>query len=485
MWFKQFNDIVAKNGKIIGARFNQKYFEKHQHDDLWNKFIESISHLKHLDKVGAFKFLQVGYTSQENTPKCHCGNLIGFIDDKISSSCSSKCVYTSPSRITKLKTTLSKIDKKSANEKRARTMLEKYGKSFNSQREEIHHRWTKTRLPDDIFNKLNDEVWLNEEYNVKKRTGVDIAAEIGAYYGTVLEFCRKFGFKIRQRTNYSIVELEIIRYIESLGFSVAHSNWEILGDFELDVVIEEKKLAIEVDGLYWHSLGRGEETIENKEKHRRKTKLAEEKGYILLHITDHEWTEKNGIVKDIISSKLGMNDKIPARKCDIREVDNKMTKEFLVKNHIQGYATSKYNYGLYFNDELVMIATFGKPRFNKNFDFELIRLSTKLGVSVIGGMSKLISAFRRRNSGSIVSYCDLRFGNGNSYIINGFKSHGESSLGYVWSKSNIVVSRYKTQKNTLKSWLPSFDSDRSESDNMFDAGYKRYWDCGQKLFHMK
>ena len=89
--------------------------------------------------------------------------------------------------------------------------------------------------------------------------------------------------------------------------------------------------------------------------------------------------------------------KINARECLVKELSKEVEKEFLKVNHIQGYAKSKIRYGLYYNDELVQLMSFGKPRFNKNYQWEIIRECSKKNISVRGGTSKLWKHFINDN----------------------------------------------------------------------------------------
>ena len=66
----------------------------------------------------------------------------------------------------------------------------------------------------------------------------------------------------------------------------------------------------------------------------------------------------------MILNKLGKTPtKIYARKCEIREItDNKLVREFLDENHIQGFIGSKIRLGLFYENELVSLMMFGKRR---------------------------------------------------------------------------------------------------------------------------
>ena len=90
--------------------------------------------------------------------------------------------------------------------------------------------------------------------------------------------------------------------------------------------------------------------------------------------------------------------KIYARSCEIVDISKDTLIQFLNENHSQGYANSIVNYGLIYKDELVQVMSFGKPRFNKFYSWELIRDCTKSGVEVVGGVSKLWKHFIDNNT---------------------------------------------------------------------------------------
>ena len=371
------------------------------------------------------------------------------------------------------------------NNKRTATMLAKYGVLFNSQRSDIKHIWQKPKISEDAAAKLSDFSWLDNEYNVKSRTLVDIANELNVYYSTVGEYCRKFNFTIRQRTNYSLIENEIVTYISSLGVSCVQSDWTTLTTHELDILIPSKNLAIEVNGLYWHSYHPSANKVENKNRHLDKTKLALQNGVDLIHITDYEWNNHQDIVKSVIRSKLGLNTTVYARNCTIRLLDKKIEKQFISKYHIHGYIPSKFSVGLFYQDQLQSVMSFVKSRFSTKHKYELARFCTVGNVTVVGGGSKMIKFAKSHiDNESIVSYCDYSKSSGNGYTSMGFLLCGQSGPGYFWTDGTNIVSRYKSQKSQLKKWLLTYDPLLSESSNMFAANYRRYYDCGNLIFEI-
>src|SRR5690606_33425461 len=177
------------------------------------------------------------------------------------------------------------------------------------------------------------------------------------------------------------------------GIIKQHNRTEIVS-LELDVYIRDLKLAFEFNGLYWHN-----EIQKDDNYHLMKTRYCENQGIHLIHIYEDDWKYKQDIVKSRILNLLGKSNKIYARNCILKELDYLKTKQFLIDNHIQGFCTSKINIGLYLNNELVSLMTFGKLRRNlgnkeiKEGEFELLRFCNKLNTTVVGGADKLFKYF--------------------------------------------------------------------------------------------
>ena len=278
-------------------------------------------------------------------------------------------------------------------------------------------------------------------------------------------------------------EQDLQSFIESIAPDAQMNTKKVISPFELDVYIESKKLAFEHDGLFWHSEEQKDDKIA-KQYHLMKTQTCEEKGIQLIHIFEDEWLEKRAIVESRIKNLLGVYDKvIYARKCQVREVDAKTSREFQEKTHIQGSVNAKVSLGLFSDDQLVALMTFGKPRFNKHHDWELLRFSTELNCHVIGGASKLLSYFQKSwHPASLISYADRRWSQGKLYKALGFQLSNISGPNYWYFKSQKRYSRVAFQKHKLKSLLEHFDPSKTEVQNMHENGYHRIFDCGNLVF---
>ncbi len=275
---------------------------------------------------------------------------------------------------------------------------------------------------------------------------------------------------------YSEFESEVSHFLDSLEIEYERKNKTILKGKEIDIYIPQFKLAIECNGIYWHS-----ELFKSEKYHINKTLSCNEAGMHLLHIWEDDWEDKREIVKSIIRSKLNLNnDKIFARKCQIRKVTTSEYKKFLNENHIQGYASSSYNIGLYYNNVLVSLMTFGWRRTNNKREFELIRFCNKLNTSVIGSASKLFSYFNKNinDDCDIISYADISLFEGGVYKILGFKKSNLSEPNYFWVVNKKRRHRYNFSKRKLVKL--GFDPNKTEIEIMHSRGYYRIFSTGQE-----
>lgn len=271
-------------------------------------------------------------------------------------------------------------------------------------------------------------------------------------------------------TGPSKAEREILSWVENLGIKCVANSKAIIGPLELDIYIPSRNIAIEYNGAYWHS-------FHDKQYHLIKTQRCEELGIRLIHIWEHE--RDNLIMRSIIANAVGVSDvTIGARQCVVSAVPWSAAKAFLDANHIQGAgAASSLNLALTYGGAIVSIMTFGKPRFEKAHDWELMRYAIKRNTRVNGGALKL---WKQRPAGSIMSYSDRRLFDGQLYGRLGFTKTHSSDPGYFYTNSRgETLLRYNTQRSKLAALLgDKFDATMSEHDNMTRAGWRKIWDCG-------
>lgn len=283
---------------------------------------------------------------------------------------------------------------------------------------------------------------------------------------------------------YSLIEEEIQKFIiNNYGEDVKLKvRGMITSTYELDIFIKKLNLAIEVNGIYWHSENLGK----YREYHLFKTNECLKQNIQLIHIFDNEWIFKKPIIQSILLNKLGLTpNKIYARKCQIKEISSEESKEFLNQNHRQGFCPSKNRIGLYHEDKLVCLMTFGKNRFKNDGKIELLRFCNKLNTNVIGGASKLLKYYNKNinvENLDIVSFADRRFSDGKLYENLGFDFDSFTKPSYFYWKNTKILNRISCQKHKLEKLLPIFNKELSEYENMKLNKWFRVWDCGNYKF---
>lgn len=259
-----------------------------------------------------------------------------------------------------------------------------------------------------------------------------------------------------------------------------YSNRTILKGKELDVYFPNDKVAVELNGRYWHSESNGK----GINYHYNKTSDCAKQGITLLQFWENEVEDTPEIVKSMIDSRLGKCNRIFAKDCSIIEVPSGVARDFLNNNHLQGFRQSTFRLGLWYKNSLVSMMTFSVPRFTDKYQFELVRFCSVIGSTIVGGASKLFKHFIKNfNPASVVTYANLRYSNGNVYEKIGFRLDHQSPPSYFYTDSNVNISRYEAQKHKLPKLLGErFNEGLTESENMVNCGYHKVYDCGNKVF---
>jgi len=286
----------------------------------------------------------------------------------------------------------------------------------------------------------------------------------------------------------SLAEKEIFQYVQELlpTIEIIENDKIILSGKELDIYIPSKKLAIEYNGLYWHSELNGKD----KNYHLNKTKRCNKNGVRLIQIFEDEWMNKRCVVKSRLKHILGISKTtIFARKCILKEINPKDKNDFLNEIHIQGEDKSRVKVGAYYNDELVSVMTFSKRRIalgSRNVDdtdFELSRFAVKYQITGIA--NRLLKYFiKNNNPKTIISYSDRRWNTGVLYENLGFTKISDGAPGYWYIIDGMRKHRFNFRKNVIKDKLKSFDPNLTEWQNMQLNGYDRIWDCGHLKYEL-
>jgi hypothetical protein len=499
---------------------------------LYSNFLDS--------SVKVSERIYVIYNDISTPPKCECGSNRPFLSMSrgYQTFCSSKCSQSSSRVIEKVKSTcLSKYGKTSylgsedCKSKSKETMLSKYGVEYSSQRSDWydkvkstsidkfgveHHSKTKrfksSRSDENTLaytEKLithldNNNLTLDGEYRGVKDENDDYIV-----YQLECDICnttfnRVFGngrFHVCRTCNPKIksgAEIEIYEFIRSLysGTIVRNDRKVLDGGKELDILLPDLNIAIEYHGLMWHSYGKDNwSRLDNydtehlsKQKERMKYEECLAKGITLIQIFEHEWKSKTDICKNILRTKLHTNTRIGARETSVVSISHQIASDFLNSYHIQGSGKFSKMLALEHKGEIVSVMTFTKSRYDAKYDWELHRICTKGGITVVGGVSKLLKHFKDQYCSSghtIISYCDIRYSSGNVYNSIGMQYSHTSAPNYFYFKKNDltkVYSRINFQKHKLCDKLDVYDENLTERVNMFNNGYRRIWDSGNLVY---
>lgn len=215
------------------------------------------------------------------------------------------------------------------------------------------------------------------------------------------------------------MEDDIADIIKPLEYE--QNNRSILNGKEIDIYIPSLKLGIEYNGLRWHS----EQFGKDRNYHIGKLNECNEKGIKLIQIFEDEWINR----KDIVISKIKHianidtnKKKIFARKCNVKEVNKEEAKDFLNKNHIQGYVGASVYLGLFYENELIGLMGFKKE---KDGYWDLNRFATDNNYNCVGAGGKLFKYFvKNYDFKEIKSFADRRWTTNptdNLYIKLGFE----------------------------------------------------------------
>lgn len=363
---------------------------------------------------------------------------------------------------------------------------DRYGVSFNSQ----------THIPNiDAWNYFisDPKAYILDNFE-DKPTIQDLACKLGVCITSIYQYIDLEHNSDLIARCQSKIESQVIDFIRSIDDTIVIQthNRSIISPYEIDIFLPDYNIGIECNPTATHN-----SSIEDPwgncpkpyDYHKIKSSMCAQRGIRLFHIYGYEWKHKRSIVESMIRYSLHRcNRTIYARNCSIRPVDYMESVRFLSGNHRQGPCTSSIRLGLYYNDELVALMTFGKLRnsISKSASlegYELLRFCSLLNTNVTGGASKLFKYYAKNYRPQLtVSYSDISHTSGNIYPKLGFSKVSESAPGYVWvdTRTDIAYNRINAQKHNIRRFLhdDSIDLLDTEDNIMINHGYVKVYDSG-------
>ena len=143
--------------------------------------------------------------------------------------------------------------------------------------------------------------------------------------------------------------------------------------------------------------------------------------------------------------------------------------------------------GLVYEGELYQVMTFGRSRYDKKFEVELLRLCTRPGYTVVGGASKLFQfAVKTYEIESVISYCDLSKFSGNVYEQIGMHLLRVTPPQEVWSRGeDKITANLLRQRGYDQLFGTNHGKGTSNELLMLEDGWLPVYDCGQAVFEYR
>lgn len=278
----------------------------------------------------------------------------------------------------------------------------------------------------------------------------------------------------------SKINKKFAKHLEYAGITDFKFELKLDGKF-FDLYIPTCKTVVEIDPSYTHNT-EGCNHFNHKvplDYHISKTQIAVQNGYRCIHVFD--WDDWDKVIQLVTPTK-----RIYARECQlVKVVDDKVANKFIKENHLQGQARGALlTLGLAYNDELVQCMSFGLSRYNKNYTYELLRLCSKQGVSVLGGASKMFKfATQQLELDSIISYCDASKFTGKVYEAMGMTRSKLTAPSIIWSKEEKhITSNLLRQRGYDQLFNTHYGKGTDNELLMLFNGWVPVPDCGQYVF---
>jgi len=304
---------------------------------------------------------------------------------------------------------------------------------------------------------------------------------------------------------------EVLRTLLPACTVEEHVKGILPGRQELDLVVRGLSghdLAVEYNGLFWHSEAMKKTTT----YHRNKTRDAAAAGLRLLHVWEDDWKECRVQVIRSIAHQTGstdrlidvlgadfdatMSERLMARKLAVDVVEPAVARAFLAANHVQGPVTASRYLGLHDKHNRVRaLVALRSPRNGARQkrgpgEWEIVRYAT-LGV-VAGGFTKLLAAAQKQMLAEgekltrWISFSDDAVADGGLYETAGFVVDGKHRPDYQYvsakgrwhrePKEKYQRARFRDDDDMLwdESWSEHQAALRNGLYRVYDAGKTRW-----------
>lgn len=221
----------------------------------------------------------------------------------------------------------------------------------------------------------------------------------------------------------------------------------------------------------------------DKSYHYEKLKLANQHGYRCIMVRDRD--KMNDIINLIREDKIS----IWARECIVKQILYEDCDSFFEDNHLQWNTRKDKNniyIWLYYGGKLVECMSFWKPRQNKNYEWEILRLCSHKDYRIVWWANKMFKFFLEiANTNSVISYCDMSKFDWKVYEQLWFKLLKWNKPSKHWYNPKLkqhitdwLVRQYWYDKLFKTNYWKWFSND----ELMRQSWYVEIYDCWQATF---
>jgi hypothetical protein len=306
------------------------------------------------------------------------------------------------------------------------------------------------------------------------RLAYDIIRQYNVHHVNAYKVLRDYGeqafldYCSTHQTPLSSLEQATLQLFEDLLIErfnkFPHPDLRYRPDFKIN------NLFINVDGLFIHS----QQDLRPlaTDYHFKMREAFTSKGLRIVQFREDEIRDKGEIVRSIVLANLGqIATKIDARKCSLSLIRGSEAAAFFKENHLMGHHKQSTCFGLQYQDKIVAAMSVRR----QGQDIEIARFCTKKETIVRGAFAKLLSYIEQLyNPVRVISFCDMRYATGHSYIKNGFVLDS-LKLSWQWTDS------YKTY-NRLFCRANMDDRKLSQAQHAQELGLRQIYDAGQGKF---
>lgn len=300
--------------------------------------------------------------------------------------------------------------------------------------------------------------------SIKSKQEATNLSQFGTIHACLSDNClnNQTNLRARSKTNEEFEKL--------LNHHNIHVTSEFkLGPFSYDFKTDKNNILIEVDPTYTHTTEKThlDKFGKSPNYHRDKTQLAEDNGYRCIHVWDwNDW--------DIIAKTLADKTVINVSEFKVYRVTKQVANKFLEQNDIHGACRGQLLcLGLIKDDEIFQIMTFGRSKYDKSYDIQLMRMCTKLGYFIEGGYD-VLSSYASSHFGvdRCITYVDKSKLYSQEYESIGMTLVRETPPSKIWSKG----------KKYIYDALVRTPYTKYTPESLLAEGYLPVYDCGQRVY---